>query len=133
MMKRVSLLLVLAATAAAASAMGPGDKAGVFLTLPQGARPTAMGEAFCAVTGDIYSCHWNPAGLADVGTLTVTASMAPTYLDMYYGYVAGAMAFGRNAVSLALSNFDGSPVRNSRPASRSSCCGRRSSRSRPPR
>jgi hypothetical protein len=65
-----------------------------------------MGEAFCAVTGDIYSSYWNPAGLADLGRMTFSASMAPTYLDMYYGYLAGAMTSGQNAFSLAVSHFN---------------------------
>jgi len=105
-MKKVFIILLLAASVAVSPAMTPGDKSGVFLTLPQGARPTAMGEAFCAITGDIYSSYWNPAGLADLGKMTFSASMAPTYLDMYYGYLAGAMTSGKNAFSLALSHFN---------------------------
>jgi hypothetical protein len=105
-MKKIFIILILTASAAVSPAMTPGDRSGVFLTLPQGARPTAMGEAFCAVTGDIYSSYWNPAGLADVGKTAFSASMAPTYLDMYYGYLAGAMASGKNAFSLAVSHFN---------------------------
>jgi hypothetical protein len=105
-MKKIFIILLLAAGAAVSPALTPGDRSGVFLTLPQGARPTAMGEAFCAVTGDIYSSYWNPAGLADLGRMTFSASMAPTYLDMYYGYLAGAMTSGQNAFSLAVSHFN---------------------------
>jgi hypothetical protein len=105
-MKRIYIAILLTMTVSIASAMAPGDKSGVFLTLPQGARPTAMGEAYTAITGDIYSSYWNPAGLADVGKMSFSASMAPTYLDMYYGYMAGAMSFGKNAVSLAVSHFN---------------------------
>lgn len=105
-MKKFIIIFLLAASAASVLAMAPGDKSGIFLTLPQGARPTAMGEAYTAISGDIYSGYWNPAGLADVGKLTATASMAPTYLDMYYGYFAGAMSMGKQAFSLAVSHYD---------------------------
>lgn len=105
-MKRIYIAILLALTVSMTSAMTPGDKSGVFLTLPQGARPTAMGEAYTAITGDIYSSYWNPAGLADVGKMTFSASMAPTYLDMYYGYMAGAMSFGKNAFCLSVSHFN---------------------------
>ncbi|MDQ7797458.1 MAG: PorV/PorQ family protein [Candidatus Edwardsbacteria bacterium] len=105
-MKKILIILLLTALNSSLKALTPGDRSGVFMTLPQGARPTAMGEAFCAVTGDIYSSYWNPAGLADLGRMTFSASMAPTYLDMYYGYLAGAMTSGQNAFSLALSHFN---------------------------
>lgn len=35
-----------------------------FLKIPIGAKPTSMGEAFCAVADDISTIYWNPAGLA---------------------------------------------------------------------
>jgi hypothetical protein len=105
-MKKVMHISLLLLFATQLWALTPGDKAAVFLTLPQGARPTAMGEAFDAITGDIYSGHWNPAGLADLGGMSFSASMAPTYLDMYYGYLAGGMSFGRNAVGLSITHFN---------------------------
>ncbi|HBE72601.1 MAG TPA: hypothetical protein DDW31_00590 [candidate division Zixibacteria bacterium] len=98
---------LLAATALTHSAFSvPGDKAAVFLSLPQGARPVAMGEAYTAISGDIYSAHWNPAGMADLGGWVATASFTPTYLDMYYGYLAGAKAWRRTALGLAVSHFN---------------------------
>lgn len=105
-MKRAFTTVLLAAISASAMAMTPGEKSGVFLTLPQGARPTAMGEAYTAVTGDVYGAYWNPAGLADVENVSLSASISPTYLDMYYGCIAGAARFGDNAFSLAISHFN---------------------------
>lgn len=105
-MKKIITLMAAAAILASAALTDPGDRAAVFLTLPQGARPVAMGEAFTAVSGDIYSVHWNPAGLADLGGWAATASFAPTYLDMYYGYLAGAKSWRKASLGLALSYFD---------------------------
>ncbi|MBI4727311.1 PorV/PorQ family protein [candidate division TA06 bacterium] len=99
-----AVCIVLAATAVLS--MNAGDKAGLFLTLPQGGRPTAMGEAFTGITGDIYCGQWNPAGLADLSSLTMTASLAPTYLDMSYGYLSAALPYRRNTFGLAISYFN---------------------------
>ena len=106
-MKKILLSVVCIALAANAGlAVNPGDKAGLFLTLPQGGRPTAMGEAFTGITGDIYCGQWNPAGLADLSSLAMTASLAPTYLDMSYGYLSAALPFRRNVLGLAISYFN---------------------------
>lgn len=105
-MKTIIALIAAAAALAYTAISEPGDRAAVFLTLPQGARPIAMGEAFTAVSGDIYSLHWNPAGLADLGGWATTVSYTPTYLDMYYGYLAGAKSWRKASLGLALSYFD---------------------------
>lgn len=105
MKKTFAVIAILAALAGALNAV-PGDKGAAFLTMPQGARPIAMGEAFTAFSGDIYSAHWNPAGLADLGGWAATSSFTPTYLDMYYGYLAGAKAWRKYSLGLALGYFD---------------------------
>ena len=40
-----------------------GTSAAQFLRIPVGARQSAMGEAFCAVSDDVMAICWNPAGL----------------------------------------------------------------------
>src|SRR5688500_15648879 len=40
-----------------------GARAAEFLTVPVGARGTALGSAFAAAADDITSIYWNPAGL----------------------------------------------------------------------
>jgi len=42
-----------------------------FLKLGVGARATAMGGAFSAISDDASACFWNPAGLSDVPPLEV--------------------------------------------------------------
>ena len=41
-----------------------GTSAFQFLQLGVGARPSAMGEVFAGVAGDVNAVYWNPAGLA---------------------------------------------------------------------
>lgn len=105
-MKKIIYISLMLFLASQIMALEPGNKSAVFLTLPQGARPTAMGEAYTAISGDIYAGFWNPAGVADLGPMAFTASMAPTYLDMYYGYLAGGMSFGRNGIALSITHFN---------------------------
>ena len=52
-----SLLLIFIATPPSLAA---------FQFLDMGARPTAMGGAFCAVADDALAAHYNPAGMAQV-------------------------------------------------------------------
>ncbi len=51
---------------ASLSAGEPGTTGANFLKIGVGARPIGMGEAFTAVSGDIYSIYWNPAGLIGI-------------------------------------------------------------------
>jgi hypothetical protein len=43
-----------------------GTSAFQFLRLGVGARPSAMGEVFAGVAGDVNAVYWNPAGLAGI-------------------------------------------------------------------
>lgn len=54
-----------------------GTSAFQFLQLGVGARPSAMGEAFAAVAGDVNAVYWNPAGLAGLerGELSMTHAL----------------------------------------------------------
>ncbi len=67
-----------------------GTSAFQFLQLGVGARPSAMGETFAGVTGDVNSVYWNPAGLAGLerGELSMTHALwlqGITYSNIVYG------------------------------------------------
>ena len=67
------LLFLLAVLCAGTAAAGsPGGTGAQFLKIGVGARPSAMGEAFTGVSGDIDSIMWNPSGLARLDTLQQT-------------------------------------------------------------
>jgi hypothetical protein len=71
---------------------GPHENAGIngydFLSLGAGARPQAMGGAYTAEAGDIYSLYWNPAGIASVKRTTFMADYLNYVLDIQKGMLA---------------------------------------------
>ena len=44
------------------------------LRIPQGARGTALGNAFISIADDPTAVHWNPAGLVDINRLSANVS-----------------------------------------------------------
>ncbi|HAW49331.1 TPA: hypothetical protein DCX16_00030 [bacterium] len=61
-----------------------------------GARPLSMGGAFVAVSSDVHSTYWNPAGLADVKKPQVTGMRTLNNRDIinYQEWFAGAFRVG---------------------------------------
>ncbi|MFA6548467.1 MAG: PorV/PorQ family protein [Candidatus Margulisiibacteriota bacterium] len=62
-----------------------------FLKLGVFARPASMGEAFVAVSGDIASSYWNPAGLAPISRRQMMFTTSSLLFDMKY-YTLGMVA-----------------------------------------
>ncbi|MFZ5979462.1 MAG: PorV/PorQ family protein [Candidatus Zixiibacteriota bacterium] len=81
----VILMLLLMATMVAAE--GDGGYAGSFLQVPIGARPTAMGGAYRAVSDDGAGVLFNPAGLANLPKKLFGTSYRAMQLDRKMGYV----------------------------------------------
>ncbi|MGD8922665.1 MAG: PorV/PorQ family protein [Candidatus Zixiibacteriota bacterium] len=82
----VAVLLAVLATGALA-ADGDGGYAGAFLQVPIGARPTALGGAYVAVSNDGAGVLYNPAGLTAVKQLLFASSYRAMQLDRKLGYV----------------------------------------------
>lgn len=61
-------LLFIVLSASAGVADSPGSTAAEFLKIGVGARATSMGGAYTALADDVFSLHWNPAGLARLKT-----------------------------------------------------------------
>ena len=83
-----SALLLCSNFAFAAGAQG--TSAFQFLQLGVGARPSAMGETYAGVAGDVNSIYWNPAGMAGLqrGELSMTHALwlqDITYSNLAYG------------------------------------------------
>ena len=53
-----------------------GSSAAAFLEIGVGARATALGNAYTAVSNDPSSIYWNPAGLSWVGSLQISFNHA---------------------------------------------------------
>jgi hypothetical protein len=93
-------LVVLAAAANAAD--GNGGYAGSFLQVPVGARPTAMGGAYLAISDDGAAPCYNPAGLAPLRYPLLATSYRAMKLGRRLGY-ATAVAPVRGQASLGVS------------------------------
>jgi hypothetical protein len=65
--------------AALAGALAPSPALGGFLSMEEGARPTAMGGAFVGVADDATAVFWNPAGFGLERGLNLTAMRTRLY------------------------------------------------------
>jgi hypothetical protein len=77
-----------------------GARAAEFLTIPVGARGTALGSAFAAAADDITSIYWNPAGLAfmEGPQAFYTYVNMPLEVTLNYGAVAAPVFGGQGVV-----------------------------------
>ncbi|MEO8665787.1 MAG: PorV/PorQ family protein, partial [Ignavibacteria bacterium] len=77
-----------------------------FLKIGNGARATGMGEAFVAVSNDISSLQWNPAGLVAFKENGITASYTQWFVDTRLNYFGGVYHFGgSNAVGISVASL----------------------------
>lgn len=65
-----------------------GTTAAQFLKIGVDARASSMGGAFAAMTGDLSSMHWNPAGLAQHSGVEAMFVRNRWLADMDYNYFA---------------------------------------------
>ncbi|MDP3025079.1 MAG: PorV/PorQ family protein [candidate division Zixibacteria bacterium] len=99
------IVLVILLSSAAFGASIP-DKAGTsglsFLKLGIGARPTGMGEAFTAISGDIFSLYWNPAGVARHTGTEFAFMHNQWFQDVSLEYAALCFGYKKNVFGLGL-------------------------------
>ncbi len=85
-----AVVLLMAQTAFAVN-----DQAGTtgynFLKIGVGARPAALGGAYTAVTGDVVSTAWNPAGLWGIQERSAAASYTSYLVDTEAGFLSVAI------------------------------------------
>ena len=80
-----------------------GTAAFQFLKLGVDARAIGMGEAYTAVTDDISSVYWNPAGLAvNMENNQILISHTQYVADIAHDYLAFSTPTGLGAVALGL-------------------------------
>jgi hypothetical protein len=77
-----------------------------FLKIGNGARATGMGETFVAVSDDISSLQWNPAGIVLFRENAVTFSHTRWFVDTDLNYAGGVYHFGgSNAVGISVTSL----------------------------
>jgi hypothetical protein len=88
----VLLVAVLGGMLQAAQAFAVAESAAPSLTIPPGARPNGMGEAFVAVADDATAAWWNAGGLAfakNRGLAFMHSQLVPDLAtDVYYEYLS---------------------------------------------
>ncbi|OYD16410.1 hypothetical protein CH333_03465 [candidate division WOR-3 bacterium JGI_Cruoil_03_44_89] len=96
--------LVLLAIALPLSGVQLGGAGASFLSMGGGARPIALGGAYSAIGGGVQCIYWNPAGIANIPTLSVnfthTRAFAETSLEnlaAVFPVVGGAVGIGVEA------------------------------------
>lgn len=77
-----------------------GTSGAQFLKLGSGARSSAMGGAYSAVSDDPSAIYWNPAGLNQIKERSISVTHSIMFEDIFYDWVsvvkplAGGGAFG---------------------------------------
>ncbi len=71
-----------------------GTTAASFLSISEGAKATAMGSAFVAVSDDQSAFFWNPAGLAKIDGVGVMFDHTDWLADVAYNYIAASYNLG---------------------------------------
>jgi len=87
----VAVLGILAGQPAGIPAVLAADDAGVpggFLRFGASARSLSLGNAVAGLSDDVATSYWNPAGLAQLRTMEVTAMGATMFNDTKYSFFA---------------------------------------------
>ncbi len=86
-MARLAAILILTLAATALGGAGDGGYAAPWLQVPVGARPTAMGGAYLAISDDGAAPLFNPAGLARLKRPMLSSSYRAMKLGRKLSYV----------------------------------------------
>ncbi|MDI6735636.1 MAG: PorV/PorQ family protein [bacterium] len=86
-MKRIIVLLSLLIVTNNVAAKSPGKTGATFLKLGVGAKPVAMGGAFCALADESSAIYWNPAGLAFLKDKELSFTHIAWFEDINYEYL----------------------------------------------
>lgn len=84
MMKFFTLLLSVVFLLPTTVFAGVGTTAASILNLGGGARATALGDAFSAMSGDVTTSLWNPSGLANISNNKFRSEKDGPQVSMYY-------------------------------------------------
>jgi len=86
---------------------GAGTTSAEFLLMGAGARGMAIGPAFAALTRDVESLYYNPAGIPLMQGMEIGVTMMPYFADTNYLWAGVAMplAGGEYGFGLSITNF----------------------------
>ena len=79
---------------------------GTFLQIPVGARATALGGAFSAISDDPTALFWNPAGITQTKGIGVTAAYTAMFGGMSHNFAGVTLPVGEtNKLGVSLLNL----------------------------
>jgi hypothetical protein len=118
---KLTLILILLSAVRLIAAEGDAGYAGAFFQIPIGARPTAMGGAYLAISNDGAAPLFNPAGVVTLKNKLFATSYRTMHLDRSLGYltfllptreqsVLGINWHYFNAGKITLRNSDGREI-----------------------
>lgn len=114
-MKKIMIVLVLAAVffniRAAEVINESASLAFSFMNIGVGARAAGMGNAFTAISGDLSSIYWNPAGLSTIKSPGISMTYDMMFVDTSYQYIlmgfpVGPGTFGFDLAYLRYGSFE---------------------------
>ena len=73
-----------------------GMAGGQFLKIGHGARGSAMAGAVAAITDDLSSIFWNPAGIAEIPSLTVGFDYTSWFAGFNHNFAAVGIPIGES-------------------------------------
>jgi len=82
-----------------------GTTSAEFLTIPIGARATAMGNAITASVDDATAIYWNPAGLARMENAGFTGEYARWLADIDFNFIAVTVPVAGGVVGLGVTSM----------------------------
>lgn len=103
----IILILIISLPAVFLFSAGPGTSAANFLKLSIGARAVGMGESFAAVSDDISSVYWNPAGLARIKSGALHLSHNIWFQDINYEFIGVGIPLGKQYEDSSVLPFAG--------------------------
>lgn len=111
MRKIITLTLIIIITLPVGGLCGGFSKVGTaaaqFLKIGVGARAAGMGETFVAVANDVNALYWNPAGIANLKSISVGVSHSQWFAEIFHNYAGMAIplsesdVLGLSAISLS--------------------------------
>ena len=108
MLKKSILCILLLIPTLLYSGGGTGITGFDILRQPMGGRASAMGGAFTAISGDLYSLTYNPAGLAGISDREAALTYVDRFLDIKSGFIGYGQSLGEEGkigVSVAYTNY----------------------------
>ena len=73
-----------------------GTTAAQFLKIGVGARAMGMGETFVAIANDASALYWNPAGITNINSISLSVSHSEWFADIYHDYVGICIPWKEN-------------------------------------